>query len=979
MRSDPEAASTPSSAPVGRAGLARFLERHRARILREWETAVLELPKARELDRPELRDHIPELLDRIIASSLSGAEALCGHEPTIHAAHRLSEGFDLREVAAEYAILRRTILHILDGEPARPLPGELELLNEAIDEAVTTAVDSYHVARARTLDALDRISSTALAGSGSTAASLPALIKALLETTASVDAVVLLLAENDHLRVRATAGLDAAIVGGLDASIGTGFAGRIAAERRPSFLGEATSRDLELEPAIREAGLATLYGAPLVHGEDLVGVAYMASKSAAEFSDDDKQLFRAMTHRAAGLIKQQQLSDALRESEARFRETFDRSPIGIAHVALDGRFLRFNRGLPAMLGYTPEELHSLTFQEITHPEDLEADLAQVRRLEAGEISSYALEKRYLRKDRTFLWIRLSVSLLRDPAGRPVHYVAIVDDISERKQSEQALRASERRYALATRATADAVWDLDLRSGCITWNENLRTLFGYAPEDVGDIDFWADRLGLEDRERVVAGIQAAIDRGDAHWQDEYRFRRADGTYAFVVDRGYVDRDETGEAVRMVGAMQDVTERRRAEETQRFLSEATAVLADSLELAATFERIARLAVPRLADWCSVVLREGDQSLRQVAVAHVDPSKLEVVREMGRRYPPDPESPFGVGAAIRTGSPEVGSCVPDELLVRAAQDEDHLRMLRDLALRSYMIVPMVARGRVFGAINMATAESERRYGDADLELATHVARRAALAIDNARLYEEAREATRLREQVLAVVSHDLRNPLGALQLAAQLLADRVETSGVESSARKQVQVILRSSKRMERLIADLLDVASLQAGRFAVEVGQEEVGSLVDEAVETMSARAREQSISLSGRVFGRRDVRVRADRARILQVFGNLIGNALKFCRPGDHVDVRAEPGEGVCIFSVQDDGPGITDDDLPHLFDPYWSAKRHARRGTGLGLYISRGIVEAHRGRIWVETTLGAGSTFLFSLPVAEGQPAPEQR
>jgi signal transduction histidine kinase len=283
------------------------------------------------------------------------------------------------------------------------------------------------------------------------------------------------------------------------------------------------------------------------------------------------------------------------------------------------------------------------------------------------------------------------------------------------------------------------------------------------------------------------------------------------------------------------------------------------------------------------------------------------------------------------------------------------------------------------VFGAINMVTAESERRYGDADLELATHVARRAALAIDNARLYEEAREATRLREQVLAVVSHDLRNPLGALQLAAQLLADRVETSGVETSARKQVQVILRSSKRMERLIADLLDVASLQAGRFAVEVGQEDVGSLVDEAVETMSARAREQSISLSGRVYGRRDVRVRADRARILQVFGNLIGNALKFCRPGDHVDVRAQPGEDVCIFSVQDDGPGIADEDLPHLFAPYWSAKRHARRGTGLGLYISRGIVEAHRGRIWVETTLGAGSTFFFSIPVAGAEPAPEQR
>jgi signal transduction histidine kinase len=238
--------------------------------------------------------------------------------------------------------------------------------------------------------------------------------------------------------------------------------------------------------------------------------------------------------------------------------------------------------------------------------------------------------------------------------------------------------------------------------------------------------------------------------------------------------------------------------------------------------------------------------------------------------------------------------------------------------------------------------------------------------MALENARLYREAEAAVRLREKVLAVVSHDLRNPLGAISLAAALLLRRFSS---DPRTRKQAETIERSASRMSHLVDDLLDMASIQKGRLAVERTPQELAPILQEAVELADPVAAEKGIAL------RLDLDLdgahcAVDRERLLQVLANLLGNAKKFCPAGSSIAVRASRvGDQVeCI--VADTGSGIPEEERPHIFDPYWSAERHAKKGIGLGLYISKGIIDAHDGRIWVANTPGGGAAFHFRLPLA---------
>lgn len=233
-----------------------------------------------------------------------------------------------------------------------------------------------------------------------------------------------------------------------------------------------------------------------------------------------------------------------------------------------------------------------------------------------------------------------------------------------------------------------------------------------------------------------------------------------------------------------------------------------------------------------------------------------------------------------------------------------------------------------------------------------------------DRKRMELALREAVRIREDMMAIVSHDLRSPLGTVQLSANLL---LAQAGADQRAKRHLELIHRACRRMESLIDDLLDLASIRAGRFQVKRQREPIQGVVAEALDLQAPAYAEQRIALV-RNCDLGDVQVPCDRERIIQVFANLLGNALKFCRAGDSVTVSGRvEGEHV-VFSVADTGPGIPADRLAHLFEPYWSGAEHAAQGSGLGLFIVRGIVESHGGRVWVESTAGKGATFFFTLP-----------
>ena len=259
-------------------------------------------------------------------------------------------------------------------------------------------------------------------------------------------------------------------------------------------------------------------------------------------------------------------------------------------------------------------------------------------------------------------------------------------------------------------------------------------------------------------------------GEVVRDEEMDFRSPAGDLGTLRANAAPIRDPDGRVIAAVTTWFDITERKRAEEAQRFLADAGAVLAASLDPDATLERIARLAVPALADWCAVDILQEDRSVRRVAVVHADPAKVRLVQELMDRYPPRLDAPDG--AVLRTGEPLLLPEMTDDQLAACARDADHLAMLRRLGPRSCIVAPLSARGRVLGTITLVSAESGRRYGPADLALAVELGRRAALAVDNARLFRELQEADRRKDDFLAMLAHELRNPLAPIRNAAQVL---------------------------------------------------------------------------------------------------------------------------------------------------------------------------------------------------------------
>lgn len=301
-------------------------------------------------------------------------------------------------------------------------------------------------------------------------------------------------------------------------------------------------------------------------------------------------------------------------------------------------------------------------------------------------------------------------------------------------------------------------------------------------------------------------------------------------------------------------------------------------------------------------------------------------------------------------------------------ARGEEIDLEAMRAVGPRSLIAVPLVARGRTLGVLNFIMAGSGRRYSAAELGFAEELASRAAVAIDNARLYEQAQRAIRDRENLLAVVSHDLRNLLSVIVTSLAILTITLQGNDV-SKSKEQIARAQRLADRMRRLIDDLLDASSLEAGHFAIEPRRHTVASLVAEALDAVHPLAASKSLYLESELPPELPA-VLADAARLQQVFANLLGNAVKFTPEGGTIAVRAEPANNMVTFSVTDTGSGIGEHELPYVFDRFWKTERTARFGTGLGLFIAKGIVEAHGGTIGVASQVGAGSTFFFTLPVA---------
>lgn len=409
---------------------------------------------------------------------------------------------------------------------------------------------------------------------------------------------------------------------------------------------------------------------------------------------------------------------------------------------------------------------------------------------------------------------------------------------------------------------------------------------------------------------------------------------------------------------------------AQQRIAFLAEASRVLADSLDHDVTLARVAELTIPYLADLCGVHLVEERGALRQVALACADPAQRLIGEELSRRYPFDITGARGGPAVIRSGRAELVPTITDEMLAHAAHDDAHLALLRSLNLASYMIVPLLARGKLLGLLTLVMTTSQRHYTADDLQLAEDLARRAAVAVDNARLFREAQEAVQVRDEFLSIATHELNTPITSLLGFADILRRRIETDDSTTPRdRLMARTIHEQSLRLHRLLSSVLDVSRLRVGQFTIERSPMDLGALTRRAVDNLRTMLETHTITLS---CPDGPVPILGDELRLEQVILNLLQNAVKYSPGGGAivVDLRREHHEAV--LAVSDQGVGIPAESLPRLFSRFYRASNINHRrisGLGLGLFIVREIITLHGGTITAASEEGRGSTFTIRLPL----------
>ncbi len=563
-------------------------------------------------------------------------------------------------------------------------------------------------------------------------------------------------------------------------------------------------------------------------------------------------------------------------------------------------------------------------------------------------------------------------MIREPeTNRVVGMATITRDISDLREVQDALQRTNQALAEARAflenvlesSTQYSIIAKDLERRILSWNRGAARNYGYEAAEV--IGRSSDMLHVDEelRSGAVAELhQRALAEG--HATGLFHRRRKDGSEFLA--RVMITRrnDANGKAIGYLIISHDVTAEQRHVREQRFLAEVGEALQASLDYAATVARIARLAVGFMGDACAIDVVDEATRVSRVKVVHADPAMAGLAEALEKILP---ERNHPLWTVVETRRPILFREVALDLLRSVAKDEEHRRLLEALGISSAMFVPLVARDRLIAVLTIVCCGPTRRYDAEDLRLAEELARRASLALDNAELYDVAQQAVEARDLVMGVVAHDLRNPLGTILVAAQLLEQQNGESERRSS--KLLDSIERAATRMDRLIGDLLDVTSVEAGHFAIERARLSTEQVVGEALDAQWAVA--ASVAVELRLDIEADLPdVWADHDRLLRVFQNLIGNAVKFTAPGGRITLGARARDGEVLFWVADTGCGIAAKDLPHLFERFWQTREARRCGKGLGLPIVKGIVEAHSGRIWADSTEGQGSTFFFSIPTA---------
>lgn len=571
--------------------------------------------------------------------------------------------------------------------------------------------------------------------------------------------------------------------------------------------------------------------------------------------------------------------------------------------------------------------------------------------------------------------------IRDGKGAITGVVLVFRDITERREAEaartdllareQAARAAaeanEQYYRFLAESIPQFVWTARLDGWRDYYNQRWYEYSGLTVEQAQGWG-WESALHPDDLQPCLDRWTHAVQTGEPY-EIEHRFRRADGVYRWHLSRALPARDARGQIVKWFGTSTDIDDQKHSVRALEVLAEASDVLASSLEYEGTVASVARLVVPDLADWCSVDLLDGEGDLQRLAVAHVDPAKVEWAYELQRRFPPDKSAPSGAYNVVRTGQTEFIPEITPEMLA-AVTDPELLQIIDAIGFTSVITAPLTVRDRTVGVLTLVSAESHRRYTAADVRLAEDLAYRAAVAIDNARLYEDAQRAVYMRDQFLSIAAHELKTPLTSLLGYTQLVQRRTQREGtLNERDQRALRLVAEQAARLNRMVSSLLDLSRLESGQLSIESAPLDLGALAQQLVEEVQPSLNQHRIVLE---VPATPLLIAGDALRLEQVLQNLIQNAVKYDLNGGTITVRVAEQDGSACVGVTDQGIGIPDHALPKLFSRFYRAPNvnpQQISGMGLGLYVVKEIVALHGGTIHVTSVEGAGSTFTICLPL----------
>ncbi|MFO0968892.1 MAG: PAS domain S-box protein [Gemmataceae bacterium] len=663
-------------------------------------------------------------------------------------------------------------------------------------------------------------------------------------------------------------------------------------------------------------------------------------------------------------------SKQAQESQARLAAIVESSDDAIVSKTLDGVIRSWNAGAERLFGYTPEEAIGRPITLIIPPERDAEEPAILERLRRGERVDH-FETVRVAKDGRRLDISLTISPVRDEEGRVIGASKVARDITERKRTEAALRESDEKLRLMADTIPQMAW-MARPDGHIFWyNRRWYEYTGTTPEEVEGWG-WQSVHDPDVLPSVLERWRGSLASGAA-FDMVFPLRGADGLFRPFLTRINPLRNDDGRILYWFGTNTDISEQKQAEERLGFLADASAALADVVDSERTLNKVARLAVPFFADWCAVDMIQTDGGLRRLATTQAELLRKDAAQRTDRPAPLPHDDSAGPARVVRSGESEMGAEIGESVLAALARDADQLQFLRRLGLHSYICVPLATRGRTLGAMTFALSGSGRRYGPAELKLAQDLAHRAAVATENARLYGELREADRRKDEFIALLAHELRNPLAPIRNGLQVM----RLSEGDASAVAQARGILeRQLGHMVRLIDDLLDISRISRNKMELRRSRVLLADVVSSAVETsrpiIEAARHELTVSLPTE-----PVCLDADLTRLAQVFGNLLTNSAKYTERGGRIWLSATREGNQVAVTVRDSGIGIPAFALPQLFDMFSQVDRSLERsagGLGIGLALVKGLVEMHGGT--VEATSpgqGKGSTFTVRLPVLESR------